>query len=135
MDHAIITGLNTSIEYAFRIYSKNEHGLSVNFSTINVPSESDRKYTFNFTFVYNTLIIFLSLELIQPIIFEKPISIEPGSFEVTWIIIDNNYRDRFEFYRESLYDGKLIFYYFTIFWCENDQINNPNQCNVCPNIF
>lgn len=36
--------LSTNIGYVFSVYASNEHGLSLEHSTINVPSEQDSKF-------------------------------------------------------------------------------------------
>jgi len=43
-NYAKFEGLSTDIGYNFTVYSSNKEGLSNEFSTIFVPSESDSKY-------------------------------------------------------------------------------------------
>ncbi|VVC42350.1 Fibronectin type III,Immunoglobulin-like fold [Cinara cedri] len=63
-NYAKFDGLNTSIGYTFTIYSANEEGLSSEYSTVYVPSESDK--------------------LGEPLSFTKMAFDNRGVFELSW---------------------------------------------------
>ncbi|KAF0749600.1 Uncharacterized protein FWK35_00019871 [Aphis craccivora] len=62
--YAKFQGLNTSIGYNFTVYSSNNEGLSTEYSTIYVPSESER--------------------LEKPILLTKMVFDQQGVFELSW---------------------------------------------------
>lgn len=52
-NYAKFDGLSTSVGYNFTVYSANTEGLSTEYSTVYVPSESDSKSTTGWWFNVN----------------------------------------------------------------------------------
>lgn len=101
------------------MYSSNNQGLSTDYSTIYVPSESESKNLRNIPFFDTYILDFCwLLGLEKPILLTKIVFDQQGVFELSWKNAGTT--------KLSTADEDN---YYTLFWCENVK-GHPHQCNV-----